>query len=88
VEDLDCGIGGVDSLAARSARATDFDSNFIGADLEFHFLGDRKNGHGCGGGVNSALGFGGGDALDAVDATFVTHGSKYSWAGQFEYDFF
>jgi hypothetical protein len=56
--------------------------------LEFDLLGDRKNGHGCGGGVNSALGFGGGDALDAVDATFVTHGSKYSWAGQFEYDFF
>jgi hypothetical protein len=55
--------------------------------LEFHFLGDRKNGHGCGGGVDAALGFGGGDALHAVDATFVAQAAEDGVADDFEDDF-
>jgi len=87
MEDLNRGIGGVDPLSARTTRATDFNTYFIGADLKFHFFRDGKDGDRCGGGVNPALGLGGGDALDAVDSAFVAHGSKHGLAREFEDNF-
>lgn len=88
VKDLDGGVGRVDPLAAGTAGATNFNADFIGADLKFDFFGHRKNGDSGGGGVDAALGFGGGHALDAMDAAFMAHGGKDSLARQFENDFF
>lgn len=71
VEDLDGGVGGVDTLAARSGGAADGDLEFVGFDFDVHLLGLGKDGHRAGAGVDAALGLGDGDALDAVDAAFV-----------------
>jgi hypothetical protein len=87
MQDLHGGIGGVDPLSARTARATDFDADFIWADLKFDLFGHGKNGDRGSGGVNAALGFGGGNALDTVDATFMAHGGKNGRAREFEHDF-
>ena len=87
VEELDGGVGGVDALAAGATCAGDGDFNFVGADLEVHFLGFGKDGDGDGGSVDAAVGFGGGDALDAVDATFPFEGAVNVGAGDEEDDF-
>lgn len=87
VEDLDGGFGAVDVLAAGAARATDFDAEIFGFEFDIDFLGFREDGDGDGGGVDAALGFGGGDALDAVDAGFVFEMAEDLIAGDAEDDF-
>jgi hypothetical protein len=39
MEDLDCGVCGVDALAAGSTSAADFDAEFVGFEFEVDFLG-------------------------------------------------
>ena len=39
VHDLDGGIGGVNALASWTARAADFDADFVGPNMELHFFG-------------------------------------------------
>ena len=87
VEDLDGGFGPVDVLAARSTGAADFDAEVVGLQLDVDLLGFRHDRDGDGGSVDAALGFGGGDALDAVDAGFVFQGAEYLVAGDAEEDF-
>ena len=87
VENLDRGLGAVDVLAAGAAGAADLDAQVVGFELDIDFLGFRQHGHGDGGGVDAALGFGGGHALDAVDAGFVFQEAEHLVAGDFQDDF-
>jgi hypothetical protein len=88
VHDLDGGIGGVNALASWTARAADFDAYFVGPNMELHFFGFGEDGDGGGGGMNAALGFGGGNALDSMDAAFLAHGGEDGWAAEFKNNFF
>ena len=73
VRDADGGVGGVDGLAAGAGGAEGVDAEVLGFDLDVDLFGFGEDGDGDGGGVDAALGFGGGDALDAVDAGLVLH---------------
>ena len=73
VRDADGGVGGVDGLAARAGGAEGVDAEVFGFDLDVDFFGFGEDGDSDGGGVNAALGFGGGDALNAVDSGLVLH---------------
>ena len=88
VEDLDGGVGGVNALAAGTGGAADFDADFVHVEIEVDFFGFWKDGDGGGGGVDAALGFGGGDALDTVDAAFVFEDAEDVLTGDFGDDFF
>ena len=68
--DSDCGVGGVDGLAALAAGAVNVDFEVFWLDFEFGFFDFREGSNSGGGGMDSALGFGDRDALDAVDAAF------------------
>ena len=87
VEELDGGVGGVDALATGAAGAGNGDFDFVGADLKVHFLGFGENGDSDGGGVDAAVGLGGGDALNAVNAAFPLEGAVDVGAGNEENDF-
>ena len=71
VRDAHGGIGGVDGLAARAGRAEGVDAQILGFDLDIDFVGFGENRDGCSRSVNASLRFGGGNALDAVHATFI-----------------
>ena len=73
VRDADGGVGGVDGLTAGAGGAEGVDAQVLGFDLDVDFFGFGEDGDGDGGGVDAALGFGGGDALDAVDSGLVLH---------------
>jgi hypothetical protein len=81
-------IRGVHALSAGAAGSANFDPNLIWTDLEFDLFGDRQNGNGCGRGVDAALGFGRGDALDPMDAAFLAHGGENGLAAYFENNLF
>src|SRR5208282_3217403 len=65
------GIGGVHGLAAGTGRAERVDAQVLGLDLDVDVVRFREHGHGRSRGVDAALLFGGGDALDAMHAAFV-----------------
>lgn len=88
VHDLDGGIGGVDALAPWATGAADFDADFVGPNMEFHLFGFGEDGDGGGGGMDAALGFGGGNALDAVDSALLAHGGEDGGAAEFKDNFF
>ncbi len=71
--DANGGVGGVDALTARAARAVGIDTQVGLVDLDVDFLGLGKHGDGGRGGLDAALGLGLGDALDAVHAALVLH---------------
>src|SRR5258708_259678 len=71
VRDTHCGIGGVDGLAAGTGRTKGVDAQVFGFDFDVDFVGFREHRNGGRGGVNTALLFGGGNALDAVHTAFV-----------------
>src|ERR1700676_504533 len=71
VGDAHGGIRGVDRLAAGAGRAESVDAQILGFDFDIDFVGFGEDGDGGGGSVDASLGFGGGDALDAVDAAFI-----------------
>jgi hypothetical protein len=88
VKDLDGGVGGVDALPAGASGAADFDAEILRSEFDVDFLGLGEHGHGGGGGVDAALGFGGGDALHAVDSALVAQAAEDGVAGDLEDDFF
>src|SRR5580704_1574428 len=71
VGDAHGGISGVNGLTAWAGRAESVDAQILGLDFDVDFVGFGKDGDRGGRGVNASLRFGGGDALDAVDAAFV-----------------
>src|SRR5579859_307496 len=71
VGDAHSRVRGVDGLTAGAGRAESVDAQILGFDFDVDFVGFGKDGDGGGGGVDAALGFGGGDALNSVDAAFV-----------------
>ncbi len=58
VENLHCGVRGVNVLPARAARAADLDPEVFLFHLDIDLLRLRHNGNGYGGSVDSALRFG------------------------------
>ena len=69
--DADGGVGFVDVLTARAGCAEGVDAQVGGVQLDvFQFVRFGHDGNGAGGGVDTALAFGGGDALHAVAARF------------------
>ena len=84
VGDLDSGVGGIDVLSAGASGAGGLDVEVFGLEDDVDFL---RLGHDCdgaGGGVNAALGLGGGDALHAVDAGLVFEVAEDFFAGDFD----
>ena len=71
VGDADGAFRLVDVLAAGAGCAVDVDLEVVVVDLDIDFLGFGQDGDGDGRGVNAALAFRRGDALDTVDAGFV-----------------
>ena len=74
-------------LTAGTARAADLDAEVIGLDLDIDFLSLWQNRDGDCGGVHATLSFGRRHALHAVNAGFVFHESKDSFAGDFQNHF-
>ena len=87
MQDLHSGVGGVDALSAGAAGAADFDAEVLRAKFDVDFLCFGKDGDRRRRGVDAALGFGGGDALHAVDAAFVAQAAEDGVADDFEDDF-
>src|SRR5229473_5459983 len=71
VRDTHRGVRGVHGLAAGAGRAKGIDAQVFGVDFDVDVVGFRQDRYGGRGGVNTALLFGGGNALDAVHAAFV-----------------
>ena len=72
MRDADGRFGLVDFLAAGSGRAEQVDAQFFRLDFHFaDFLDLGQHGHGRGGSMDAALGFGFRHALHAVPAAFV-----------------
>jgi hypothetical protein len=69
VDDAHGGIGGVDPLPARTARALHGDFQILRIEVKVDLLRLGQHGDGDGGGVNAAAGLGDGHALHAMDAT-------------------
>lgn len=88
VKNLDSGIGCIDALTAGAAGATNFDAKVFGADFNIYFFGFGEDSDGGGGGMDAALGFGGGDALDAMDAALVAEAAEDAFATYAKNDLF
>src|ERR1041384_4815128 len=73
VVDLDGAVRRVDALTAGTAGAADGDFHVLGFELDIDFLSFRQHRDAGGAGVDAALRFGFRHALDAVNATLVTH---------------
>src|SRR5690606_8741013 len=71
VGDLDGAVGGVDALAARSARGGDVETEVLVFELDVDLVRLRQDGDGGGGGVDAALRLGGGNTLNPVIAALV-----------------
>src|SRR5882724_9011688 len=65
------GVRGVDRLTAWAGGAEGVDAQILGFDFDVDFIGFGNDGDGGRGSVYAALGFGGRDALNAVDAAFI-----------------
>ena len=79
-------IGSVDALAAGAGGAEGVDAHVAHVQLDVELLGFGQHHHACGGGVDAALGLGGGDALDAVHSRFVFQQTVGTVAGDGEGD--
>ena len=82
------GIGFIDVLATRPGRPHRIDADIAHGEININIFGLWKDGHSRRAGVNTALSFGDGDALHAVDAGFEFHFAKYALAGDGCDDFF
>jgi hypothetical protein len=71
VNDLHRGVRGVYALAAFAGGAADIDFDLVRLDFHVHFLCFRQHGDGGGAGVDAALRFGRGHALDPMHAALV-----------------
>lgn len=71
VHELHRGIRGVNALSARAGGAADGEFEIGVVEFDVDFLGFRQDGDGGGAGMDASLGFGGRDALDAMDAALV-----------------
>src|SRR5687767_8612640 len=69
--DSDRGVGGVDALAARPARAERVDPEVLLLDLHVDFLSLGQHRDGCRGGMDSSARFRDWHALYPVDAALV-----------------
>ena len=78
VENLHGGIRRVHALAAGAGRAANGDFQFLRLDFHVHLLRFGQHGDGAGAGMNAALRFGRGHALDAMHAAFVFEPLKTS----------
>ena len=76
----DGGTDLVDVLSAGAARAADMLDNIVWINLDIDFLRFRQYRDGGRGGVNSALGLGFRDPLDAMAAAFKLKGRPYAGA--------
>src|SRR5260370_16889218 len=65
--DANRAVGGVDRLAAWTARAEDVDAQILLVDLDVDLFGLGQHGHGCRRGVDATAGLGLRDTLHAVD---------------------
>jgi len=63
-------VSGVDALTARARGAKDIHADILSGNLHIDFIGLRKHRHGRCGGVDAALRFSYGYALDPMNATF------------------
>jgi hypothetical protein len=61
----------IDVLSPGTAGPEDILADFVGLDIDIKLFGFGQNGDGGGGGVDSTLGLGNRDALDAVTAALV-----------------
>src|SRR6185369_4596032 len=59
-------VGGVHALAAGTTGSEDVDAEIVGVDLDIDLLRFRQHRYRRGGRMNAALGFRGGNALDAM----------------------
>ena len=57
----------------RTAGAAHFDTQIVHLELDIDFFGLGQHGNCRSGRMDSSLRFGGGDALDAMHAGFITH---------------
>ena len=73
VGETDGRISGVNALTAGTGCAEEVLADIGRIELDIKFSGFGENGHGGGRCLDAALGFGLGDALDAVHAGFVLH---------------
>ncbi len=87
MRDLHGRIRGVDPLPARATGAADADIEVLRLDHEVDFLGLGQHGHRGRGGVDAALRFGRGHALDTMDAAFVAQFLVHVGAVDLEDDF-
>src|SRR5436305_708220 len=71
MRDADGGVGGVDALAAGSARAEGIDAQVLLVDLDVGVLRFWQDGDGGGRRVDAAAGLGRRHALDAMHAALV-----------------
>ena len=69
--DANGGIGGIDTLAAGTGGAIDINPQILGVDIRIDRISFRENRNCDRRGVNSALGFSGRDALDAMNAALI-----------------
>ena len=67
-------------LATRSLGGGDHFFHLPGIKGQINFFWFRQHGHGCGGGVDAALGLGGGDAFDLVGPGFKRQMTPASFA--------
>ena len=89
VGDTDGGVGFVDVLAAGAGCAEGVDAQVGRVQLDvFEFVRFRHDGDGAGGGVDTALAFGGRDALHAVAAGFKFQTAVCAQADNAGDDFF
>ena len=84
VGNTNCRVGGVNVLTARAGGAEGIDAQVARVDIRhFGFRELRHHRHGAGGGVDTPLGFGGRDALNAMAAGFELQSSIDAVAADF-----
>lgn len=86
--EADGGIGGVDALAARTGGAEGVFAHIGHVEFYVEFFGFGQYNYSCCGGLETALGLGSGDALDAVHAALVFQQSVGFLTGDAEGDSF
>src|SRR5262249_42768366 len=88
VRDTHGGGRGVDRLAAWARGAEGVDAQIFGFDFDVDVFGFGKHGDGHSGGVDAALLFGRGHALDTMHSAFVLELGKYALTFDDGDDFF
>ncbi len=73
MKDLHRGVCGIDPLSAGSSGAADLNAQIFHLEFEIDFLRFGQNSNSRRGRMDAPLGFGGGDALNTMDAGFVAH---------------